>query len=906
MQHLPPETIRLLSSSQTISSVVSVVKELVENSLDANATNIEVKLENNGFDKIEVRDNGDGIKAIDVPVMGLKHYTSKISQHEDLETLQTYGFRGEALCCICGVSGIIITTKTADDEVSTQYTLDNIGHVVSQKPSHMGQGTTVTVLRLFKNIPVRKQFYSTAKKCKEELKKIQDLLMAYSIIKPELRIVFTHNKAIVWQKAKVSDHKKALLTVLGTAVMVSMVPFQHHEQEPEIFLSGFLPKSGSNSSLTSLTSPDRSFIFVNSRPVHHKEILKMIRQYYAAQSQKDSSHIRYPICFLNILVSAAFVDVNLTPDKTQIMLLNKEAILSAIEKILISIYGTLPTTMAGEPSSECANKIEQLSSDMLSDCRTIPLSETSQVTEATIPCSKTKEVSGDLGKEVNAVSNVALIESSEKSHKPGDKPFIFSKPRDATVMDICFENANNLSLSLETLKEAQKSIQIEQDTVEMSAESWSMGHGVKDSAGQIIEPVKILIPGKIGGQNQTICDKDTQQTPTDTSPSKYQSKSSSNVVQDKTGQITLYDLISNHTIRKALSPSALFMQETRLKLLAENPKTSLQDISVELEDMWKNLNEEEKKKFEEKAVKDLDRYNSQLKRVQTSHQGEKQQPKLNSVTKFVQKHKRRAPLSNQQILDKLFESQTQKKTALEPSRKTVEVPFSLSSLKTQLQQLSKSFDSGGERLQLINRLSCYNGWVIASGRKLMLLNPFRVEEALLYRRLMENHILPTQTLDTPISLSNSLLGGPQYIDRLCKMQKECSELNGVVSFTDPRLVFNGFKIQLIPGASTAEQHLHIQEMARCLPYYGVSDLQEILRAVLTKNAQRVHQCRPLKVVNYLEGEAVRLIRQLPLHLSREDIEDMLVRMQQQLEKECNTCIHGRPFIHHLADLPEPE
>uniref|UniRef100_A0A4W3J8P8 PMS1 homolog 1, mismatch repair system component n=1 Tax=Callorhinchus milii TaxID=7868 RepID=A0A4W3J8P8_CALMI len=867
MQHLPPETIRLLSSSQTISSVVSVVKELVENSLDANATNIEVKLENNGFDKIEVRDNGDGIKAIDVPVMGLKHYTSKISQHEDLETLQTYGFRGEALCCICGVSGIIITTKTADDEVSTQYTLDNIGHVVSQKPSHMGQGTTVTVLRLFKNIPVRKQFYSTAKKCKEELKKIQDLLMAYSIIKPELRIVFTHNK---------------------------------------IFLSGFLPKSGSNSSLTSLTSPDRSFIFVNSRPVHHKEILKMIRQYYAAQSQKDSSHIRYPICFLNILVSAAFVDVNLTPDKTQIMLLNKEAILSAIEKILISIYGTLPTTMAGEPSSECANKIEQLSSDMLSDCRTIPLSETSQVTEATIPCSKTKEVSGDLGKEVNAVSNVALIESSEKSHKPGDKPFIFSKPRDATVMDICFENANNLSLSLETLKEAQKSIQIEQDTVEMSAESWSMGHGVKDSAGQIIEPVKILIPGKIGGQNQTICDKDTQQTPTDTSPSKYQSKSSSNVVQDKTGQITLYDLISNHTIRKALSPSALFMQETRLKLLAENPKTSLQDISVELEDMWKNLNEEEKKKFEEKAVKDLDRYNSQLKRVQTSHQGEKQQPKLNSVTKFVQKHKRRAPLSNQQILDKLFESQTQKKTALEPSRKTVEVPFSLSSLKTQLQQLSKSFDSGGERLQLINRLSCYNGWVIASGRKLMLLNPFRVEEALLYRRLMENHILPTQTLDTPISLSNSLLGGPQYIDRLCKMQKECSELNGVVSFTDPRLVFNGFKIQLIPGASTAEQHLHIQEMARCLPYYGVSDLQEILRAVLTKNAQRVHQCRPLKVVNYLEGEAVRLIRQLPLHLSREDIEDMLVRMQQQLEKECNTCIHGRPFIHHLADLPEPE
>ncbi|XP_072435099.1 PMS1 protein homolog 1 isoform X5 [Chiloscyllium punctatum] len=241
MQQLPPDTIRLLSSSQTISSVVSVVKELVENALDANATSIEVKLENSGLDRIEVRDNGDGIKSVDTPVMGIKHYTSKISHHEDLEALETYGFRGEALGSICSVAEVVITTKTTADDVSTQYTLDKAGHIIAQKPSHMGQGTTVTVLKLFKNIPVRKQFYSTAKKCKDELKKVQDLLMAYGIIKPDLRIIFTHNKAVVWQKAKVSDHKMALLTVLGTAVMVSMVPIRHHEQEPEqTVLTGIL------------------------------------------------------------------------------------------------------------------------------------------------------------------------------------------------------------------------------------------------------------------------------------------------------------------------------------------------------------------------------------------------------------------------------------------------------------------------------------------------------------------------------------------------------------------------------------------------------------------------------------------------------------------------------------------
>lgn len=104
MKQLPATTVRLLSSSQIITSVVSVVKELIENSLDAGATSIDVKLENYGFDKIEVRDNGEGIKAVDAPVMAVKYYTSKINSHEDLENLTTYGFRGEALGSICCVA----------------------------------------------------------------------------------------------------------------------------------------------------------------------------------------------------------------------------------------------------------------------------------------------------------------------------------------------------------------------------------------------------------------------------------------------------------------------------------------------------------------------------------------------------------------------------------------------------------------------------------------------------------------------------------------------------------------------------------------------------------------------------------------------------------------------------------
>ncbi|XP_072117788.1 PMS1 protein homolog 1 isoform X1 [Mobula birostris] len=916
MKQLPPSTIRLLSSAQSVSSVVNVVKELVENSLDANATSIEVKLENNGFDRIEVRDNGDGIKAVDTPVMGLKHYTSKITHHEDLEALETYGFRGEALASICAVSEVIITTKTTVDDVSTQYTLDSAGHIISQKPSHMGQGTTVTVLKLFKNIPVRKQFYSTVKKCKDELKKVHDLLMAYGIIKPDVRIIFTHNKAVVWQKAKVSDHKMALLTVLGTAVMVSMVPIQHHEQEPEIFLSGFLPKLGSNPSSMSLTSPDRSLISVNSRPVHHKEILKLVRQYYSSQCQKDTSHTRYPIFFLNILVPASVIDVNLTPDKTQIMFQNKEAILFVIEKVLISVYGQLP--QPDKPAPECLPETGLSGSGEVNDTGTSTTREASLVADTvkagaenvTFP-NNTFEVVVD----EKEGSDRNMLETKSKEPPPAeivqstfvpefdvalalDDDCILSKSQP----DINNENAGHSSLVPLTLSEE---ITTAKDSGELTADDWSKGV-MKDSMEQAFSPVKLLVPNNASSQDQLACDETKPRSPSNLNSNNNPTTNSSNVVQDKIGQITLYDLISNRTVKKSLPAPALFMQEIRPKLLAENPKANLQDVSMKLEEMWKNLNEDEKKKFEDKAAKDLNRYNLQLKKAMEENPPHKEvkQPKLAQSSKVTMMHKQNAPLSNQQILDKLFQSQIHNKTSLENPCKVIDVPFSLSVLKKQLEQLSKNNEAGGERLHLINSLTSPSGWVVASERKLMLLNPFRVEEALLFKRLMENHIFPTEILDTPISLTSSQLGGPQYVDCLYNMQKENSAVNRIIYLTDPRLVCNGFKVQLITDNATGEHHLEIQAMTRCLPFYGISDLREILIAILNKNAQHLHQCRPLKIVNYLEGEAVRLARQLPLRFSREDIEDTLLRMQQQLGKDCNSCIHGRPFLHHLASIPE--
>ncbi|XP_010020253.1 PREDICTED: PMS1 protein homolog 1 isoform X3 [Nestor notabilis] len=883
MKQLSAETVRLLSSSQVITSVVSVVKELIENSLDADATNIDIKLENYGFDKIEVRDNGSGIKVADVPVMAIKHYTSKISSSEDLERLTTYGFRGEALGSICSISEVLITTKTADDDISTQYALDSNGHVASKKPSHLGQGTTVTVLKLFKNLPVRKQFYSTNRKCKEELKKVQDLLTAYGIIKPDLRITLTHNK---------------------------------------INLSGFLPKAESDSSLTSLSSSERSFVFINNRPVHQKEILKLIRQYYSLVTHKDCTRL-YPVFFLNITVPASAVDVNLTPDKTQVLLHYKESVLLAVENVLKSLYGPLPATVPGE-----SDKTDVTSEDMFVHrteqtdvvvnemgpsgnddlhAHTSFLSFSSDVQN----CQAGKNMEICLNHQTFCGDNVHSCldkkEISESDAFPDSSLNLLCEDEqngqnmtdiqsDSVTVDSNSKKADECLLSSGNIDKIEKNGEalVSKDLPEISADSWSMGSGFKNFLGDNLEPVKLLIPeagGKISKQNGHPSEQSSDPQISNQSTEKR------NVISDKFGHVTAYDLISSRIIKKPKSAIGFFTQEYRPKLITDNPKTSMEDILLQIEEQWNNLTEEEKKNYEIKADRDLERYNREVKKAMgqkarwPTKETEKQKPKLKTSP------------SDQPKLDKIFHAQIEKKRKPEQSMKIVTVPFSLSFCRHQRQRHEKNYSDEHE-LFLIRHRSFPDVWIFATDKKLKLLNPYRLEEALLCKRLLMNHKLPVEKLDKPIVLTDSLIGGSQYMAALYKMQKDYPCFNGSAYLSDPRLVANGFQIKLIEGASATESHLEIEGMANCLPYYGISDLKEILNAVVNGNAKEVYECRPLKVMNYLEGEAVRLARQLPLHLSKEDVQNTIYRMKQQLGKENKGCVHGRPFFHHLTDIPE--
>ncbi|XP_043104979.1 PMS1 protein homolog 1 isoform X3 [Puntigrus tetrazona] len=787
MKALPPETVRLLCSSQVITSVLNVVKELVENTLDAGSSSLEVKLENYGLDRIEVRDNGSGIKATDVPVMAVKHYTSKISCHEDLERLETYGFRGEALASICAISEVVITTKTADDDFSIQYSVDHNGQIVSQKPSHLGEGTTVCAANLFKNLPVRRQYYSNTKKCKEELKRVQILLTAYAVVKPELRITLSHNKAVVWQKSRVSDHRTALMAVLGAASVANMLPVQHHQEQPEIGIDGFFPKPGSDFNSTSSSTPDKTFIFVNSRPVHHKEILKLFKQYYtSAQSNKESANRRYPFVLINITIPPSTVDVNLTPDKTEVMLQNKEEVLLALETMLISLYGYSIDnddlkSGGNRPGVSSVNAPEH--TDVVPTPSTDVSLEDAELLEIS-PANADKQ-DGEL-----SLSNTANTSSSSISEdwvinrSSSDFDSINSSlPADDVVMNSTADlNCNSPKASKSDSGPGQES--------EVSAESWSTGKAFSNEVTrESLEPVKLHVPKAheaLGG---------TQPTCTRSSPSKRPS----NVIMEKMAKLTAYELISNRSVRQPSSAFSLFEQDTRSLVLQESPRASPQDVTTAVKERWESLGEEDRKKYESKAEKSLNAYNLQRKRAAEGGgqcgEGKKQMSAESSLNK-AQGVKRKAPLANQQALDKLFSSQPSSKRS--PAKLSKPLPFSIATLKQSLNLLSYQNSSSAQGLRLVNRLASHGAWVVLCGRKLMLLNPFRVEEALLFKRLLENNILPTVRLQTPVQLTDGVLGGPEYMDVLLNMEKGSACFNGDIYFTDPRLVANGFEIKMIP------------------------------------------------------------------------------------------------------------
>lgn len=312
---LDRETAELIAAGEVIERPASVVKELVENSIDAGATAITVEIQHGGVRLIRVTDNGCGIEREDVPKAFLRHATSKVLRPEDLDRIGTLGFRGEALASICAVSECEILTRAAAEEIGTRYTL--AGECAGElAEAGCPVGTTVTVKNLFYNVPARMKFL---KKDSTEGTAVATLIDRLALSHPEIAFKLIRDRETKLATPGSGDLLATVFAVYGNEFGRGLIPVEC-ESGP-IRVSGYLARP-------ECCRPSRSMehFFINRRYV--KSVTMM-----AAVEESYRNHImvgKFPGCIIELTIDPAQVDVNVHPAKLEVKLSDERSVFDAV------------------------------------------------------------------------------------------------------------------------------------------------------------------------------------------------------------------------------------------------------------------------------------------------------------------------------------------------------------------------------------------------------------------------------------------------------------------------------------------------------------------------------------------------------------------------------------------------
>ncbi|KAG2659461.1 hypothetical protein PVAP13_1KG357800 [Panicum virgatum] len=321
-----------ICSGQVIFNLSSAVKELVENSLDAGATSVEVSLKAYGEEWFKVADNGFGISPANFQALALKHHTSKISDFSDLGSVVTFGFRGEALSSLCALGKLTVETRTKDEPVGTHLEFEHSGVVANQTKIARQVGTTVTVEKLFSTLPVRSKEFS--RNIRKEYGKVISLLNAYALIAKGVRLLCTNtvgknSKMVVLRTQGSSSMKDNIITIFGLNTFKCLEPFSVTISDG-CQVEGYLSKPGPG---TGRNSGDRQFFYVNGRPIDMPKITKLVNELYRSSNAKQ-----YPVAILDFRIPTTSYDVNVAPDKRKIFFSSESMILRSLREAVENMY----------------------------------------------------------------------------------------------------------------------------------------------------------------------------------------------------------------------------------------------------------------------------------------------------------------------------------------------------------------------------------------------------------------------------------------------------------------------------------------------------------------------------------------------------------------------------------------
>lgn len=312
--HLLPDSVaNQIAAGEVIQRPASCLKELVENSLDAGATRIQVVVRDAGRTLLQVMDNGKGMSETDARMAFERHATSKIREAADLFALRTMGFRGEALASICAVAQVEVTTRREEDEMGTRLEIAG-SEVLYQEPCQCPQGTNIRVKNLFYNVPVRRKFLKT------DQTELRNLLTDYHrivLVYPQVQFTFVHNDEIL-SELPIGTEKQRIESVFGkgTGRQYTSNLVEIHTDTDLVSIHGFVAKPESTGK-----NPQQYF-FVNGRYMRHPYFQKAVMTAYSGMLPGEYQ----PSFFIYFEVNPQSIDVNIHPTKTEIKFADEQAI----------------------------------------------------------------------------------------------------------------------------------------------------------------------------------------------------------------------------------------------------------------------------------------------------------------------------------------------------------------------------------------------------------------------------------------------------------------------------------------------------------------------------------------------------------------------------------------------------
>lgn len=328
---LPKEVYSLIAAGEVVERPLSIVKEMIENSIDAGSKHITVEIKNGGTTYIRITDDGCGIAKEDVKKVFISHATSKICDADDLNSILTLGFRGEAMASISAVAKVELLTRAAGDELGTRYEIHG-GSEIDFSDAGCPEGTTIVVRDIFFNVPARMKFL---KKDVTEGNSVQGIVERMAISHPAISFRFIREGRQVLVTSGNGDLKGTVYSVFGKELSDTLVPVDYTFEGMRV--TGFVSRPHQ-----SRKSRAMQFFFINGRLVKSTTAMAALEQAY-----KNNIMVgRYPACVLNIEIDAKLIDVNVHPAKIEVRFVNEKPVFNLI------YYGVKTAIEAGDSVKE--------------------------------------------------------------------------------------------------------------------------------------------------------------------------------------------------------------------------------------------------------------------------------------------------------------------------------------------------------------------------------------------------------------------------------------------------------------------------------------------------------------------------------------------------------------------------